>query len=232
MPPPVCNVCQGVCVAVGEHFPEWRESDVEEPIAAVDDGIAQVDPRIADDAGVQLPTKDLILRSLEGDELRIPPEAARQSIVLCSWAAAGDDGEVIPVTKLRTHVLKKVIEYCNMHLSVPCSIIVAPVTANLRECGASEADASFVESLLPNELADLSIAADFLNIPGLLHLTCARQAAAITHRTSLSRPHDWDTALQRLQRALADRPDTLPDWMPRWDQVDTIKYSDGCKPCE
>lgn len=85
----------------------------------------------------------------------------------------GKEGEIkIPNIKINT--LKKVIEYCTYYKDKEYPIINKPLSSkNLLENGASEWDVEFIDLKDINELIDLVVAANFLDIKGLLNLGSA-----------------------------------------------------------
>mmetsp|Transcript_106585 Transcript_106585/g.200755 ORF Transcript_106585/g.200755 Transcript_106585/m.200755 type:complete len:349 (-) Transcript_106585:109-1155(-) len=95
----------------------------------------------------------------------------------------GDNLQPLP-HDIKVSILKKVLEYCAYHMNVPVSEIQKPLrSTDLRECGASDWDADYVD--IPQELLfELVLAANSLNIKSLLDLLCAKVASMIKGKTT------------------------------------------------
>lgn len=99
-----------------------------------------------------------------------------------------DDGDAaVPLPNVKGSTLKKVMEFCQRHVQDPMPTITRPITStDMRVVlQSSPWDAEFVESVADNHetLFDLILAANYLNIPSLLDLTCAKLAAMIKGKT-------------------------------------------------
>mmetsp|Transcript_18011 Transcript_18011/g.43261 ORF Transcript_18011/g.43261 Transcript_18011/m.43261 type:complete len:189 (-) Transcript_18011:319-885(-) len=117
------------------------------------------------------------LRAADGTAVLVHKEAAKLSPVLADMLSdSGDDEVEIPLSTINSHILFRIAEYCTHHLVEPESKVVAATGKSLMDCGASSWDATFVGVMYANELQDLSVAADFLAMDGLVRLACAQQA--------------------------------------------------------
>lgn len=127
--------------------------------------------------------EDCTLKSQEGTEIIMSREFAKQATLLKNMLEDNDD-EHIPLPNVKAPILQKVVDYMNYHGENPeVSIeIQKPLkSTNLLECGVAEWDASFVdEANLPQEqLFEVILAANYMDIKGLLDLSCAKVASMI-----------------------------------------------------
>lgn len=77
-------------------------------------------------------------------------------------------------------ILKKVLEYCEHYWnSTPKEIKKPLISKELCENGVEEWDAKFIELDKMDDLIDLIVAANFLDIEGLVNLGCAKIATYI-----------------------------------------------------
>ena len=118
------------------------------------------------------------------ERLEIDLEVAQKSTILRNMIEdTGKEGE-IPIPNIQLPILKKVIEYCEHYRSTTPKEIKKPlVSKNLLENGVDEWDASFIEMEQMDDLIDLIVAANFLDIEGLVHLGCAKIATFIKGQT-------------------------------------------------
>ncbi|OEH75972.1 s-phase kinase-associated [Cyclospora cayetanensis] len=124
----------------------------------------------------------VVLVSSEGEEIKVPREVASASLLVKSMTEDGDDSDVVPLPKVSSAILRKVVEYCTHHHDNPPEDIPTPLkTSNLAEV-VSEFDFNFV-NVEQTVLFDLLLAADYLNIPSLLLLTSAKVASMIKGRS-------------------------------------------------
>ena len=91
----------------------------------------------------------------------------------------GKDGD-IPIPNISLPILKKVIEYCTHYKSSNPKEIKKPlISKDLKENGVEEWDLKFIEMEKVDDLIDLIVAANFLDIEGLINLGCAKIASMI-----------------------------------------------------
>ena len=120
----------------------------------------------------------------EGEKLDVDLEVIQKSAILKNMIEdTGKEGE-IPIPNIQLHILRKVLEYCEHYRSRNPKEIKKPlVSKNLLENGAEEWDVQFIEMDKMDELIDLVVAANFLDIEGLLNLGCAKIASLIKDRS-------------------------------------------------
>jgi S-phase kinase-associated protein 1 len=124
----------------------------------------------------------LKLQSQEGQIFEVEDSVACKSQLIKNMVEDSGTDEEIPLPNVKSEVLEKVIEYCRHYKDISPEEIKKPLpSANLSEVVPAW-DASFVE--LPQEmLFELILAANYLDIKGLLDLTCAKVASMIKGRS-------------------------------------------------
>ena len=91
----------------------------------------------------------------------------------------GKEGE-INIPNIEMKIMKKVLEYCEHYKNINSSDLKKPLEGkDLLKNGASEWDVSFIDMKEVDDLIDLVVAANFLDIEGLLNLGCAKVATLI-----------------------------------------------------
>jgi hypothetical protein len=122
------------------------------------------------------------VKSKQGDkyEVRLPAEYAGISNVLSMSTDAGSfDCEL----KVAPNSLEHICDFIAHHEGVDIAMPVAPLrTATMAQLCKDPWDADFIDTLVGQSqqfLYDLILAANYLNIQGLMHLGCAKIAAQI-----------------------------------------------------
>ncbi|KAL8428962.1 hypothetical protein ACSSS7_006873 [Eimeria intestinalis] len=76
----------------------------------------------------------VVLVSSDGEEIKVPREVASASLLVKSMTEDGDDTDTIPLPKVSSAILKKVVDYCTYHHDNPPEEIPTPLkTSNLAE---------------------------------------------------------------------------------------------------
>ncbi|XP_047074840.1 SKP1-like protein 1 [Lolium rigidum] len=129
--------------------------------------------------------KMITLKSSDGDEFKLEEAVAMESQTIRHMIEDDCADNKIPLPNVNSKILSKVIEYCNKHVQV------AKPMADGAADGASALspvedlknwDAEFV-MVDQDTLFDLSLAANYLNIKGLLDLTYQTIADMIKGKT-------------------------------------------------
>ncbi|CAK8998773.1 unnamed protein product [Durusdinium trenchii] len=165
----------------------------------------------------ELHGKKARIKCSEGDIFELPADAVALSLrARKDLLEKGCDQELdYPIKK---SVMAKLSEYLKHHKEHACSEIRTPlVSDNLVDCGASRWDASFV-NVDKETLFDLTVAATYLDIPGLWFLLSARAAVITNNKTAdklrkeFSMANDFPAAeeaeLRREYAAAFKLPDT------------------------
>lgn len=110
------------------------------------------------------------LRSSDNQEFEVNESAAIQSVKLKKMIEDDCADEVIPLPDVTSHILFKVIEYCNKHAEPTGPGDAVGATNKSAEDWLKIFDADFVNAE-QDSLIDLMLAASVLNIKGLVNLT-------------------------------------------------------------
>ncbi|XP_021737055.1 SKP1-like protein 1A [Chenopodium quinoa] len=122
-------------------------------------------------------SKKFILRSSEKEFFEIDENAARLSQTLKFMIEdLGDNNNLIPVPNVNSKILSKVIEYCNKH------VVANNPESKTTEDEIKQWDKHFLK-IDQETLFELILAANYLNIKGLLDLTCQAIADIIKSKS-------------------------------------------------
>ncbi|XP_009594951.1 SKP1-like protein 12 [Nicotiana tomentosiformis] len=119
--------------------------------------------------------KMLILKSSDGDEFQLEENAAVQSITIKNMVE--DDYTVIPLPNVDTKTLIKINEYLNSHAD-------EKMKSNEEEI--KKFDKDFVNGKSYNDLFELVLAANYLDIKGLMDLLCQSIADRIKDKSYMA----------------------------------------------
>src|SRR5688572_8422972 len=111
--------------------------------------------------------------SQEGKEFAIPKKAAKMSKLL-SGAMEDFQGDIsMPVEEINESTTKKVIEYLeHWNGETPAEIEKPRKSPNMKN-NTDEWSANFIDSMTLEDVANLAVAANFMEIQPLLDLACA-----------------------------------------------------------
>ncbi|XP_030527222.1 SKP1-like protein 1B [Rhodamnia argentea] len=120
-------------------------------------------------------TRSIILKSSDGESFEVEEAVALESQTIKHMIEdeCADDG--IPLPNVTSRILSKVIEYCKKHVD-------ADRASSVADDDLKAWDAEFVK-VDQATLFDLILAANYLNIKGLLDLTCQTVADIIKGKT-------------------------------------------------
>ncbi|KAI0500060.1 hypothetical protein KFK09_018268 [Dendrobium nobile] len=126
---------------------------------------------------------EVTLKSSDGEEFVVEEAVARESKTLLHMIEDGCADDVIPVLNVNSNILAKVIEYCTKHAEYASKLCESrPFDAYISKLNLKKWDADFVKVDV-GTLFDLILAANYLNIKGLLDLTCQTVADMIKGKT-------------------------------------------------
>ncbi|PKA60129.1 SKP1-like protein 4 [Apostasia shenzhenica] len=108
----------------------------------------------------------IALRSADGEEFAVEAAVARESQTIRHMIEDGCASSEIPLPNVEGKTLAKVLEYCMKHVKASSAGEDRYLEEELREW-----DSDFVK-VDQETLFDIILAANYLNIPGLLDLTC------------------------------------------------------------
>ncbi|KAL0913275.1 hypothetical protein M5K25_016722 [Dendrobium thyrsiflorum] len=119
------------------------------------------------------------LRSSDGVEFVVEEAVARESQTILNLIEDGCANDVIPVLIVNSNILAKVIEYCTEHAKHVSNL---PFDNYISELILKKWDKDFLQ-VDQSTLFDLILAANYLNIKGLLDLSCQAVADMIKGET-------------------------------------------------
>nr|GEV10148.1 SKP1-like protein 1B [Tanacetum cinerariifolium] len=129
----------------------------------------------------------IVLRSSDGDTFEIDEKVALESETIKHMIEDECAGSVIPIPNVTSKILSMVIEYCKKHVNEPKDDKVEIDDKTKKDVKvAEEALKSFDDEFVKIDqrtLFDLILAANYLNIKGLLDLTCQTTADMIKDKT-------------------------------------------------
>ncbi|ETI51803.1 hypothetical protein F443_04915 [Phytophthora nicotianae P1569] len=133
-------------------------------------------------------TKDrkVKLVSMDGEAFEVEAKVAAMSKLvqtLVDDEQEGDEVQEIPLPNVKSHVLAKVVEFCQHHKDTPMAEIQKPLKSNVLSESVDGWDAKFVEVPDHELLFELILAANYMDIKSLLDLSCAKVACMIKGKT-------------------------------------------------
>ncbi|TXG64748.1 hypothetical protein EZV62_011742 [Acer yangbiense] len=129
-------------------------------------------------------TKKILLRSSDGETFEVEEAVALESQTIKHMVEDDCANNEIPLPNVSSSVLSKVIEYCKKHIDSG-SNSKSDYKSNKKPTDDDDItawDADFVK-VDQNTLFDLILAANYLDIKGLLDLTCQTVADMIKGKT-------------------------------------------------
>ncbi|KAL5215085.1 hypothetical protein ABZP36_004237 [Zizania latifolia] len=124
--------------------------------------------------------KMIVLISNDGRRFELPEAAAKLSQIVSYMIEDGCASPAIPLPNVDGDTLAKVVEYCTMHAAV-LSDTASERTSKERELEAF--DTKFIDVGDVTTLFELIMAANYLNVKGLLDLACRRTADLFKNKT-------------------------------------------------
>ncbi|XP_020574234.1 LOW QUALITY PROTEIN: SKP1-like protein 1A [Phalaenopsis equestris] len=126
--------------------------------------------------------KKVTLKSSDGEEFLVEEAVAMESQTIRHMIEDGCADNGIPLPNVNSKILSKVIEYCKKHVASAKSSGPAAGDEKTAEEDLKGWDSDFVK-VDQATLFDLILAANYLNIKGLLDLTCQTVADMIKGKT-------------------------------------------------
>ncbi|KAL0866193.1 hypothetical protein Bca101_045311 [Brassica carinata] len=119
--------------------------------------------------------KMIVLKSSEGVSFVVEEAVARQSKIISFLVEEFPDRE-LPLTNMTSEILRKTIEYCKKHVVEDDG---GGDSSSSSSGDLKEWDVKFVAEIDQPRLMDLLMAANYLDIPSLLDVTCQKVADTI-----------------------------------------------------
>ncbi|XP_047088303.1 SKP1-like protein 1 isoform X2 [Lolium rigidum] len=126
--------------------------------------------------------KMITLRSSDGEEFEVEEAVAMESQTIRHMIEDDCADNGIPLPNVNSKILSKVIEYCKKHAQLAAKPVADGASALSSMEDIKNWEAEFV-NVDKATLFDLSLAANYLNIKGLLDLTCQTVADMIKGMT-------------------------------------------------
>lgn len=117
--------------------------------------------------------------SCEGTIIEVDQEIVGKSIILKNMVDNSDKNEEIPLPNIKLQTLRKVIEYCEHYKNTEPLEIKKPLPSANLEDYVEEWDFKYIDIEKVEDLINLVVAANFLDIEGLINLSCAKIACHI-----------------------------------------------------
>ena len=113
------------------------------------------------------------------DKIQITRKAAEMSKLIKEMLDEDEeDSPDIPLPNVQREALQKVVEFCEKHAEDPMTPISKPIKSTDMKVVVGEWDAAYID-LEHRVLFDIILAANYLDIPELLDLGCAKIASMI-----------------------------------------------------
>ncbi|XP_044949475.1 SKP1-like protein 1 isoform X1 [Hordeum vulgare subsp. vulgare] len=136
--------------------------------------------------------KMILLKSSDGEQFKVEEAVAMESETISLLIEDDCADSAIPLPNVDSKILFKIIEYCKKHVQASPKPTDSGTAADANSSASTAAavpaedlkrfDAEFVK-VDQNTLFDLILAANYLNIKGLLDLTCQTVADMIKGKT-------------------------------------------------
>lgn len=120
----------------------------------------------------------------DGTRVEVPRPIAEMSVLIKEMLADDDDDETpeIPLPNVSKDILDKVVEFCTHHVNDPMNEIEKPLKSGQMADVVGEWDANFID-VEQTTLFAIILAANYLDLPSLLDLSCAKVASMIKGKT-------------------------------------------------
>ena len=130
-------------------------------------------------------TTKLVLVSSDSQKIEIDSESAQKSHLLKGLMTDFNSSqEPIPIPDIKADILNKVVEYLTYYKGKNPKDIPKPMpSANLSEI-IDEWDVKFINGIELDSVFDLINAANYMDIPSLLDLSCAKIASLLKGKTA------------------------------------------------
>ena len=130
-------------------------------------------------------TAKLVLVSSDNQKIEIDSESAQKSHLLKGLMTDFNSSqEPIPIPDIKADILNKVVEYLTYYKGKNPKDIPKPMpSANLSEI-IDEWDVKFINGIELDSVFDLINAANYMDIPSLLDLSCAKIASLLKGKTA------------------------------------------------
>jgi len=146
------------------------------------------------------------LNSKDGKDFQVDKKYAWVSNLVKTSMEQDTAATEIPMPGVKGDVLSKVVDYMNHHKGTEPPIIEKPLRSKIMKDVCKDVwDAEFIDKIGEDrqKLYDLILAANYMDIKGLLHLGCAKVASLIKGQP-----------LEKIKDILAPKPPTREEDQP------------------
>jgi len=131
-------------------------------------------------------TRTVFLVPPEGTKVEVPRAVAEMSVLIKEMLADDDDDNEtpeIPLPNVNRDVLERIVAFCKHHVNNPMAELEKPLKSNnMADVVEDSWDAEFID-VEQSVLFNIILAANYLDIPSLLDLSCAKVASMIKGKT-------------------------------------------------
>jgi S-phase kinase-associated protein 1 len=140
----------------------------------------------ADEKGLDDGEGDISLVSKdEKQSFTLPKKYAFLSKLVKCTSEQDREATQIDLHSVQSNILSGIVSYLNHHKGVEPKEIKKPLRSlDIAKVVDDNWDATFINSFVQQELHDIIVAANYMDIPSLLHLGCARVASLIKGKTN------------------------------------------------
>nr|BAE72120.1 SKP1-like protein [Silene latifolia] len=125
-------------------------------------------------------TKKIVLKSSDDEEFEVEEAVALQSQTIKHMIEDDCADNAIPLPNITAYILDKVIEYCEKHVEASHTYTPSDTPSPADQLKKWDAEFAKVDQ---DTLFDIMLAANYLNIKGLLDLTCQTVANMMKGKT-------------------------------------------------
>lgn len=133
------------------------------------------------------PEDTKIVHLILQDETRcnVSREIAQMSLLVKEMLEEDEDDDTpeIPIPNVSKEIMSIALEFAKHHVHDPMAPIEKPIMSDKMKDIVSPWDADYIDKLDHSTLFSLILAANYLNIPALLDLSCAKVASLIKGKT-------------------------------------------------
>lgn len=123
--------------------------------------------------------REIILKTSDGQEFHIKEKAASRSKLIKDILTDYQDENIIPLPEVDGKTLTKILEYLEHYVNSEPKEIPKPLKDSHLEKVIDKWDADYILPLSKEECVNIVNAANYMDIPSLLQLACAKIAASM-----------------------------------------------------
>jgi len=121
----------------------------------------------------------LTLVSSDDKRFEVSMEAALMSKLVRSILEGDSNAKKIPIKKLKGDILGLIVKYMKYHNGKKPEEIAKPLCFEMKDNVADKWDAEYIDAMKKETIYQVILGANYMDIPSLLHLGCAKIATVI-----------------------------------------------------